>query len=173
MKKSNAVRKAQEPPKPPEQGQPTAATSIRVTDFFGDPILSTDAIVDREKRQIAELLDDARKAMHELHHKVEWMEVTFGLINREMSAIKHHLATISPPAEKIHRLLDLVEDMPSAVRGELMIPLGDNAPPLAEGQQPAPAAEKFSPSMAAAYANQASFCLQQLARMLKSVAEKT
>ena len=169
MKKSNAVRKAQEPPKPPEQGQPTAATSIRVTDFFGDPILSTDAIVDREKRQIAELLDDARKAMHKMEHKIEWMEVKFGLVTRELSEIRHHLATISPPIEKI---LDLVEDMPNAVRDELVAPLGDNSPPLVEGQQPPPG-EKFSPSVAIAFANQVNFCLQQLANMLKSVAEKS
>ncbi len=165
MKKSNAVQKQ------PEQDQPTAAKSIRVTDFFGDPILSTDAIADREKRQIAELLDESRKAINEFRHYISLFKTTVFIMQKEMSTIRRELEIITPPIEKIHRLLELAEDMPSAVRGELMIPLGDNTPPLAEGQQ-APPAEKFSPSMAIGFANEAAFCIQQLAKMLKSVAEK-
>jgi len=166
MRKSKtAVRK------PPEQESPTAAKSIRVVDFFGHPILSTDAIVDPEKRQIAELLDDTRKALHEFGHFVSLFRTSVFLLETNVKSIRSELENITPPIEKIHRLLELVEDMPSAVRGELMVPLGDNEPPLAEGEK-SPPEQKFSPSWAVGYANEAAFCIQQLGEMLKSVAEK-
>ena len=167
MRKSKtAVRK------PPEQESPTAAKSIRVVDFFGHPILSTNAIVDPEKRQIAELLDDTRKALHEFGQFVSVFRMSVVLLETNINSIRRQLEIIIPPIEKIHRLLELVEDMPSAVRGELMIPLPDNEPPpLAEGQQPLPR-ERFSSSMALGYTDQAALCIQRLAEMLKSVAER-
>ena len=164
MRKSNAVRK------PPKEEPPTA---IRAVDFFGDPILSTNAIADKEKKEIADLLNDSRKALHEFRHYISVFKATFVLIDNEIRSIRRELENITPPIEKIHRLLDLVEDMPSAVRGELMIPLGDNTPPpLAEAGK-SPPEQKFSPSLAVGYANEAAFCIQQLAKMLKSsVTEK-
>jgi hypothetical protein len=167
MRKSNAVRKPlQQEPAP--QDQPTAATSIRVTDFFGHPILNTDAIVDPEKRQIAELLNDTRKALNEFGDFISVFRTAVFLLETQMNSMRKELETITPPLEKIHRLLELVEDMPAAVRGELMIPLSDNGPPLAEGQHAPPEAE-FSPSMATGFANEAAFCIDELRKMLKRV----
>ena len=107
MRKSKAAVR-----KPPEQESPTAAKSIRVVDFFGHPILSTGAIVDPEKRQIAELLDDTRKALHEFGQFVSVFRMSVVLLETNINSIRRELEVIIPPVEKIHRLLELVEDMP-------------------------------------------------------------